>query len=317
MRKPRVALGLPVFNGERYLRKAVDSVLGQEFEDFQLVISDNASTDGTPEICQEYARHDSRVRYFRNEANIGIAPNFRRVFRLSEGEYFKWLVHDDVCSPGFLRECVDCLDGAPSSVVLVYPRSVQIDEHGHFLGCYEDHLDTREETSSGRLERVLRHSGLCYPALGLLRSSALAKTGLIGSFESSDVVLLAELAMIGQFWRIPRDLYQARVHVGTSFSQYQSKEQFDEKMDATNRGRYVMPRTKQFLEVLRAISRLELGRSDRLQCYASLMRVWGPRFWRVVGGEWKRLVIDVARGDARIGSGASGLTISRAANRTS
>ena len=76
MRKPRVALGLPVFNGARYLRKAVDSVLSQEFEDFQLVISDNASSDATPEICQEYARQDSRVRYFRNETNIGLCAEF-------------------------------------------------------------------------------------------------------------------------------------------------------------------------------------------------------------------------------------------------
>ena len=313
MRKPRVALGLPVFNGARYLRKAVDSVLSQEFEDFQLVISDNASSDATPEICQEYARQDSRVRYFRNETNIGLAPNFQRVFHLCEGTYFKWLVHDNVCSPGFLGECVDWLDKAPSSVVLVYPRSVQIDADGNILGSYEDHLDTREETPRGRLERVLRHSGKCYASLGLHRSSVLAKTGLIGGFESSDVVLLAELAMIGQFWRIPRELHQARVHAGTTFNQYQSREQFDEVMDVANRGRYVMPRTKVFLEVIRAISRVELRRADRLQCYACLLQVWGPRFWRVLGGEWKRLAIDLARGDVRIGSGSSGLTISRAA----
>ena len=317
MRKPRVALGLPVYNGERYLRKVLDGVLAQEFEDFQLVISDNASTDGTAEICLEYARRDPRVRYLRSETNIGIAPNFQRVFRLSDGVYFKWLVHDDVCGPRFLRECVDLLDEAPSSVVLVYPKSVQIDEDGNTLGPYEDHLDAREATPSRRLERVLRHSGLCYAALGLHRSSVLAKTHLIGGFESSDVVLLAELAMIGQFWQIPSYLYQARVHRGTTFSQYQSKEEFDEKMDVANRGRYVMPRTRQFLEILRAISRVELRRADRLQCAACLLRVWGPRFWRVLGGEWKQLCIELARGDARIQSVSGALTLGRAVDRQS
>jgi glycosyltransferase involved in cell wall biosynthesis len=303
---------LPVYNGERYLRKTLDSILAQEFEDFQVAISDNASTDGTAEICLEYTQRDSRFRYFRNETNVGIAPNFQRVFHLSNGLYFKWLVHDDVCGPGFLRECVDLLDEAPSSVVLVYPKSVQIDADGNILGPYEDHLDARETTPSRRLERVLRHSGLCYAALGLHRSSVLAKTHLIGGFESSDVVLLAELAMIGQFWQIPRHLYQARVHGGTTFSQYQSKEEFDEKMDVANRDRYVMPRTRQFLEILRAISRVELGRADRLQCAACLLRVWGPRFWRVLGGEWKHLCIDLAGRNARIRSVSGGLTLSRA-----
>src|SRR5262249_17308834 len=145
----------------RHLRQAIDSVLGQDFEDIQLAISDNASTDATAEICLEYARRDPRVRYFRNETNVGIAPNFQRAFHLSDGEYFKWLVHDDVCSPGFLRECVALLDEAPSSVVLVYPKSIQIDTDGNTLGPYEDHLDAREATPSRRLERVLRYSDRC------------------------------------------------------------------------------------------------------------------------------------------------------------
>jgi glycosyltransferase involved in cell wall biosynthesis len=312
VRKPRVALGLPVYNGERYLPKALDSVLAQDFEDFQLVISDNASTDGTQDVCMEYARRDSRIRYFRNATNLGIAPNFQRVFHLSDAPYFKWVVHDDVCGPGFLRECVNLLDEAPASVVLVYPRAVQIDEGGNTLGPYDDDLDAREAKPSQRLERVLRHYGLCYAALGLHRSSALAKSGLIGGFESSDVVLLAELAMIGQFWRIPRYLYQARVHAETSFSQYRSKEKFDETMDVANRGRYVMPRTRQFLEIRRAISRLELRPVERIQCVACLLRVWGPRFWRVLGGEWKQLCIDLALGKAHIESASGGLTLRRA-----
>lgn len=314
MPKPRVALGLPVFNGERYLCEALNAILKQEFEDFELVISDNASTDRTREICLEYVQRDRRVRYYRNETNIGIAPNFQRVFHLSNGEYFKWLVHDDVCSPGFLRECVEFYDKAPGSVVLVFPGAIQIDEHGNVLGPYEDHLDAREKAASKRLERVLRHSGLCYAALGLHRSDVLAKTGLIGGFESSDVVLLAELAMIGQFWRIPGYLYQARVHSGTSFSGYRSREQFDEQMDVTNRGRYVMPRTKQILEIVRAMSRVELSHAERMRCLACLARVWGPRFWRVLGGEWKRLCLDLARGDARIRSGKDGFAIRRGAD---
>ena len=88
-------------------------------------------------------------------------------------------------------------------------------------------------------------------------------------------------------------------------------------MDVANRGRYVMPRTRQFLEILRAISRVELRRADRLQCAACLLRVWGPRFWRVLGGEWKQLCIELARGDARIQSVSGALTLGRAVDRQS
>src|SRR5436190_12174806 len=97
MRDPIVSIGLPVFNGERYLRQALDSLLGQDFQDFELIISDNASTDRTAEICRAYVAKDRRIRYYRNESNIGSAPNYRRVFELARGEFFKWCSHDDVC----------------------------------------------------------------------------------------------------------------------------------------------------------------------------------------------------------------------------
>ena len=100
---PRICLGLPVYNGERYLRQAIDSMLAQTFRDFELIISDNASTDRTREICLEYQKRDPRVRYFRNESNIGPAANFNLVFQRAHAEYFKWVAADDVCEPDFLR----------------------------------------------------------------------------------------------------------------------------------------------------------------------------------------------------------------------
>ena len=98
---PRVSLGFPVYNGERYLAAALDSLLGQTFRDLEVVICDNASTDRTAELCAAYAARDARVRYHRNPTNLGAAPNFNRTFELSRGEYFKWAAHDDVCAPTF------------------------------------------------------------------------------------------------------------------------------------------------------------------------------------------------------------------------
>src|SRR5262249_60446249 len=104
------SVGLPVFNGESYLESAITSVLGQTFEDFELIICDNASTDRTAEICNDYAARDSRIRYFRNPRNLGAAPNYNLAFSQARGRYFKWLAHDDRMRPSFLAKTVRVLD---------------------------------------------------------------------------------------------------------------------------------------------------------------------------------------------------------------
>jgi glycosyltransferase involved in cell wall biosynthesis len=126
--KSKVSIGLPVFNGENYLEAAVDSILAQTFKDFELIISDNASTDRTQEICQRYCGRDSRVRYFRSEQNHGAAWNFNRVFELASGEYFKWAAHDDMIAPDFLQKCVAVLDEDPT-VVLCHSQVQFINEY--------------------------------------------------------------------------------------------------------------------------------------------------------------------------------------------
>ena len=107
---PRVSIGLTVFNSERYLDESIQSLLSQTFQDFELIISDNASTDRTKDIALTYAARDHRVRYVRNRMNIGVAGNFNQVFRLSSGEFFKWAAYDDLCAPDFLFRCVEVLD---------------------------------------------------------------------------------------------------------------------------------------------------------------------------------------------------------------
>src|SRR5689334_18309225 len=114
MSTPKLSVGLPVYNGEAYLRTALESIVTQDYQDFELIISDNASQDGTAAICREYAQRDKRIRYYREEANRGGARNLNRVFELSRGKYFKWAAHDDVCLPGFFRRCVEVFDRAPS-----------------------------------------------------------------------------------------------------------------------------------------------------------------------------------------------------------
>lgn len=126
-KKPQVSIGLPVYNGEKYVGKAIESVLSQTFKDFELIICDNASTDQTEKICREDATKDSRVRYYRNEKNLGAAKNFNRVFELSSSEYFKWLAADDLIEVDFLQRCVELLD-SDASLLLACPRYYQCNE---------------------------------------------------------------------------------------------------------------------------------------------------------------------------------------------
>ena len=187
--KPRLSIGLPVFNGERFLKKAIDSLLTQTFEDFELVISDNASTDKTQEICREYASNDKILRYFRNAQNLGAARNYNRVFELSKGEYFKWAAHDDLCAPKLLRQCVEVLD-RDSSVILCYSRAKAIDEQGEVIKSYPAKSDAGASKPQDRFYEFLCIPHPCTAIWGVMRASVLKKTRLIGNYTASDRPLL-------------------------------------------------------------------------------------------------------------------------------
>ena len=121
-----------MYNGERFLAQALECLLAQTFGDFELVISDNASTDRTPEICHAYVQRDPRVRYVRNPLNLGSVPNFNRVFELSTAPLFKWAAHDDLHHETYLEGCVRLLDEDPA-VVLAHSGTAFIDDHGELF----------------------------------------------------------------------------------------------------------------------------------------------------------------------------------------
>src|SRR5262249_43149161 len=127
---PKVSLGLPVYNGEKYLPNALTRLLKQDFTDFELIICDNASTDRTQEICLDFAVRDPRIRYFRNEKNIGLAANHNRTFELSSGSFFKWVSHDDDFPPNMLSGLVKGMEQAPAEVSVVYSYCEYVNESG-------------------------------------------------------------------------------------------------------------------------------------------------------------------------------------------
>lgn len=147
----KVSIGMPVYNGDDFIRQALDSLLGQEFEDFELIISDNASIDNTQMICLEYATRDKRIRYYRNDMNRGAAYNFLRVFELSRGEFFMWSSHDDVWMPTFISELVNMIENVPSAVMAVC-RAEKIDHNeGRHMAFSPLYLNTTGMTRPERL----------------------------------------------------------------------------------------------------------------------------------------------------------------------
>jgi glycosyltransferase involved in cell wall biosynthesis len=294
-------MGLPVFNGEKYLCKALDSLLSQEYEDFELVISDNASTDETGRICESYARRDSRVRYSRNKCNIGMAPNHNRVFCLSRGEFFKWVAYDDEYPPQMLKRYVEAFDASPASVSVVYSVCECIDELGNPQGTKSDHVDKRDARPALRLAHLLQHVSIFNCTYGLIRSAILRKTRLHGSFPMADRVLISELAMLGEFVEIAEPLLRLRIHEHRSLSQHKNAQAIRELFDPANKTKrsFLSIEGRVQLELLRSAWRVPPRLSEKLMCVCAALATSNWRKFKNFGGLQKiklKRMIAQARG---------------------
>jgi glycosyltransferase involved in cell wall biosynthesis len=270
-RKPRVSIGLPVYNGEKYLEQALDAILAQTFRDFELVILDNASTDLTDEICRDYAAKDQRIRYFRNETNIGVARNFNRVFELSSGEYFKWSAHDDLIAPDWLKRCVETLDREPQAI-MCYPKTTIIDEHGEVLDYLEDNFDLHSPQPHVRFHQSFHSSGWCHPQFGLIRAKVLKRMTPVGSYASSDKVFLGELALRGECHEVPERLAFLRIHPQTSIQASETDRDLATWIDPLSDGTIIAPRMKRLVEHLKTIRFARVGIREEILCYLALAR---------------------------------------------
>lgn len=279
---PRVSIGLPVYNGENFIRDAIDSILAQSYDDFELIISDNASTDRTREICEEYAAHDRRIRYYRNSENLGAAKNFNRTFELSTGEYFKWAAHDDIIAPTFIEKCVEVLD-SDSSVVLCHSKTEFIDESGRLISVSTERLafGARRPHERFREMALLKHG--CFQAFGVMRTTTLRQTPGIGRYTASDRVLLAELALHGRFFEVPEHLFARRNHAGQSIITFRYRDRIA-WFDPSQVGKLRLETWSCLGKHFEAIMRPPLRWCDRLRCFLSMARLAGQM--------WRGLVLD-------------------------
>jgi glycosyltransferase involved in cell wall biosynthesis len=209
-----VTIGLPVFNGQRFLRECLNSLQAQSFADFELIISDNASTDGTPDVVAEYARHDPRIRFERSLKNHGAAWNHRRVLGLARSRYFKWCGADDICHPDFLAMCIAALERSPAAV-LAFPKAVIIDEAGVPVTRTGEHLPLESRDVVERFTALMSAVSVTQnPFYGVMRRAILGRARPMGAYLASDRCLMAELALLGPFALVPEYLMERRVHAG-------------------------------------------------------------------------------------------------------
>jgi glycosyltransferase involved in cell wall biosynthesis len=297
-----VSIGVPVYNGEKYLAETLDSLLAQTIEDFEIVISDNASTDRTSEICRLYQEKDPRVRYFRNDQNIGLALNFNRVLELSCGPFFHGGSCDDLYEPPFLERCVDALRG-DSGVVLSHTRTRMIGDGGEPLlfdqqrDCYIDSYGDVQGTCGDvmrpqpfhiaeadrpemRFRDVLWTMGWALPLSGVIRREALLRTALYGNYYGADKVLLAELALHGRFHQIGEELYAKRIHRGcTNYKTTRERAEYQCKEPSG------IPQVKMLQDYARMTLAGDMSVRQRLHCMVTILGMAQRR------EAWRRLLV--------------------------
>jgi len=210
--EPIVGLGMPVYNGAQYIAEAIESIRAQTLTNFELIICDNASTDETETLCRALAAKDPRIKYHRNETNIGAHPNYNRTFALARGKYFKWVPHDDMLHPEFLASCVEALEADPGAV-LCQTQLDYIDGKGNKLGVVKTQLrGTQAVRPATRFAAAVLLPHNCYEVMGVFRREALGNSMLLESFHGADRALVAQMALKGRFLNVPQPYLIVRDH---------------------------------------------------------------------------------------------------------
>jgi hypothetical protein len=291
---PLVSVGMPVFNGERYVSLAIESILGQTHRNLELLVSDNASSDATESIVREYQRRDGRVRYLRSPVNRGGVWNRNRLVGQASGQYFMWADHDDVRHPEYVARCLEVLAGRPD-VVLCYSATRDIDEEGCPLPREEIRLRLDSPDARQRFGDVVALEHLCEPCFGLMQASLVKEIGGIGNYADSDRVFLAKLSLRGRGVRLPEELFFRRAHAGQSTRLYPSRQQRTAGWcDPTKIGAITFPHAREWLDLVSVASRAPLPWRVRARCVGAMM-MWCVRYRRRLWGDVREVAFALAR----------------------
>ena len=267
---PRVSIGLPVYNGQSSLPAAIDALLGQSYRDFELIISDNASTDSTEAICRRYAEQDPRITYVRQQHNFGMTANHNYVVGVARGEFFKWASHDDLYARDFLKSCVAALDEHPEAS-LAHSWCVLMNERGTPIRLLSYPTKTASPWPSHRFRSML-FDGKGDWSYALIRTDILRRTPLLGSYYGADVTLITELSLHGPLHQIREGMYFRRDHP----NRHQSARAWSAVFDPRRANRLRHPTVRLYGEYVwgfaSAIWRSPLSLAEKRRCYGELAR---------------------------------------------
>ncbi len=301
---PKLSVGLPVYNGASYVAESLNALLGQSFEDFELIIADNASTDETPDICREFEKLDERVSYYRQPRNIGLSPNHNFVVSKARADLFKWAAADDLYGRDLLKLCVEAMDDHPE-VVLVHSWTAMIDSSSALTKALEYPLATSSPRAPERFRSLLFDSGGDDDG-GVVRTDVLRQTAMKESYHHADRTIIAELALYGPFYQVPDWLYFRRDHPERAERACPTVRSRCVNMDPRRASRLRHPVAKLYAEYIwgyaSAIRRSPLSRQDKRECYQALFD-WVTR--RIRPGGLRRPTVDPPTSStARVSVGA-------------
>lgn len=277
--KPKVSIGLPVYNGENYISDQIESILNQNFTDFELIISDNASFDDTEDICRSYANKDKRIKYFRFVENCGASKNYNFTFDKASGKYFKWAAHDDSMQPGYLQNCVNVLDHNPD-VILCHTEVRIIDRNGKLVKKYKSPLTNVSSTKPHeRYGDILLKEHHYFDFFGLARTDIMGKTKLHGNHLGADSNYIGEMALRGRFTIYPKYLYNMREHSEQSIRvTARGSNGRAVWFDPKNKGKRMYEHPRFLIESIKSIQRVKLSPIERFRSYEQLFKwAWRKR----------------------------------------
>lgn len=275
--RPTISVGMPVYNGEQYIESALQSVLDQTCDDFELIVCDNASTDRTSEIVRDFASGDRRIRYSCNERNLGAAGNYNHAFALARGPFFRWMNADDLIEPELHALCLRALRNTPEAV-LAYGGTRLIDADGGVIEDYDDNLNLSDPRASVRFRQFFERVGLTNVIYGLMRRDALARTSLMGNgrLPAADTRMMAELTLLGRFVALEPTLFYRRMHAEAS-----SWDRADTTRQASFWGNttsdFVVPHWRLYVGFLRRALQYPLSPGERMRVIAYIFHIM---YWR-------------------------------------
>ena len=292
-RKPKITLGLLVYNGERYLGQTIDSLLSQTYGDFELLVSDNASTDGTEDICRSYAAQDRRISYVRQRENVGAMGNFNYLASRATTDYFKWCAADDLIAPSFLATCIEFLESQPNFVLCQSSTRT--------IGFDNSELPNDIIKPSGASERipiglnreyqpwqrfrdVLLGSTAVMDFWGVIRTAPLKDTCLLSPYVGYEKVMMAALSLRGRFAELPQKQFSYRIH-SDSFSSRIAEDARQEWCNpAAEQTTY--PRLKYLDGYFDAIDKSRLSAGQKLLCRVAIGR------YLLQVSKWRRVLLE-------------------------